>query len=74
MGREPLHVEQPGAGGAEQLDEADEGHLGGVGAAVEHRLAGEEPADGDAVEPADQLAVGVQASTLCAHPSSCSRR
>ena len=50
-----------GAGVPQPLDEGDEGHLGGVGRGVEHRLAGEEAADAHAVEPADELAVVVVA-------------
>src|SRR5205807_4259795 len=39
----------------EALAEVDDAGLGGVSAAVEHRLAGEDPAGEDAVEAADQL-------------------
>src|SRR5690606_41824117 len=52
------------------LDGADEGHLRGVGPPVEHRLAGEQPADGHAVEPPgeDRLAVvAVPAVALPGH-------
>ena len=61
----PLHVEQPSAPrgrlgaavvGGEQRDQVGERHLGGVGGAVEHRLAGEEAADGEAIEAALELA------------------
>ena len=41
----------------QQLDERDQRHLRRVGAAVEHRLAGEQAADGHAVEPAGQPVV-----------------
>ena len=55
----------------------DERDLRRVGRAVEHRLAREQPADGDAVQTADELAArspsGCHTSMLCAHPSSCSR-
>ena len=49
-----------------------------VTGAVEHRLAREETADGDAVEAADEMpasdvVVGLHTSMLCAQPSSCSR-
>src|SRR5947207_2091364 len=37
----------------------EERHLGGVPLVVEHRLAGEEAGDGQAVEPAGEGAVGV---------------
>ncbi len=55
----PLHVEQPArvAVGRQQPDQADQRHLRRVGLAVEHRLPGEQPADGHAVQPADQVAV-----------------
>ena len=42
-----------------QSTRRDERDLRGVGGRVEHRLAGEEPADAHAVEAADELAVGV---------------
>ena len=42
---------------ASTLDQADQRHLRRVGAAVEHRLAGEQAADGHAVEAAGQRAV-----------------
>ena len=70
---QPLHVEQRGAGLAQPVDEGDQRHLGSVRGVVEHRLAGEEPADAHAVQPTDQVAVVVAASTLCAQPSSCRR-
>ena len=42
----------------QELDEPDEGGLRGVGAHMEHRLGGEQPADRDAVQPAGET-VGV---------------
>ena len=55
----PLHVEQPPLGVlvGEQVDQAHQRHLGGVALAVEHRLAREQPADRDAVQPAGEPAV-----------------
>jgi adenine-specific DNA-methyltransferase len=44
-----LGVEEGEAGPVERLDDAGEGDLGGVGLAVEHRLAGEHGADGEPV-------------------------
>ncbi len=48
----PLHVEEGIVG--QQFDQPDERNLRRIGPAVEHRLAGEEAPDGDAVEPAGQ--------------------
>ena len=45
----------------EPVDERDEGDLRRVGGGVEHRLPGEQAIDAHAVEPADQLAVVVEA-------------
>jgi len=50
VGRLNLRVEQREASRAEPLDEVGDGGLRGVGAAVEHRLAAEEPAEGHAVK------------------------
>lgn len=55
-GGEHLDVEKGEVAFAEVLDEVEEGDFGGVGNAVEHGFAGEEPADGDAVDAAGQLA------------------
>ena len=57
--RLPLDVDEPTrvAVGDEQVAQADEGDLRGVADVVEHRLAGEEAADRDAVEAADERAV-----------------
>ena len=52
----PLHVEQRRAASSQPVDEVDQRDLRRVGRAVEHRLAGEQAADPDAVQPADQLA------------------
>ena len=66
----PLHVDEPTGRRRrpQQVDEADQGHLRRVAVAVEHRLAGEQAADGDAVQPADQRGPRAHASTLCAQP------
>src|SRR6478735_9275602 len=45
----PLHVEQPVAGRTQPVDQVHESDLRRVDRAAEHRLAGEEPTDGDAV-------------------------
>ena len=54
----PVRIRHGFFAGAEQLDQSDQGDLGGVAAIVEHRLAGEEPAGGHPVEAAGQLPVG----------------
>ena len=60
MRRRATDVQQASSGVAaapQELDEPDERRLRGVGAHVEHRLGGEEPADRDAVEPAREAVV-----------------
>ena len=52
-----LAVDQREVAVAQALDQGDEGGLGGIVAAAEHRLAEEQPAQRQAVESADQLAV-----------------
>lgn len=58
----------PGEGGQLAVDQAvapvgqpaaqlHEGHLGGIAGVGEHRFAAEHPAEGDAVQPADEFAV-----------------
>ena len=55
----PLDVEQPPRHtvGAEESDELDESDLGRVGPPVEHRLAGEQASEADAVQATGQLSV-----------------
>ena len=55
MRRGHLAVDEEVAAGLESGDERGEADLRGVGFQVEHRFAVEEPAEGDAVEPPDQL-------------------
>ena len=57
VGREPLHVEQRHPAGPQQPDQPHQGHLRSVPVQVHHRLAREEPADAQAVQPAGQLAL-----------------
>ena len=57
MGRRPLHVEQGRTVELQELDRRPARDLRRVGDPVEHRLAREEPADADAVQPADERAV-----------------
>ena len=58
-GRAPLHVDEPVRRPvvAQPFHQPHQRHLGGVPDPVEHRLAGEEAADRDAVQPAGQPAV-----------------
>ena len=50
----PLHVDQPVRAITHQINQAGQGHLGGIRPPVEHGLAGEQPANGHPVEPTGQ--------------------
>ena len=52
-----LRVEQAKSAGAQPRDEMGQSDLGGVGLAVEHALAKERRAQGDAIEPAHELSL-----------------
>ena len=57
MRRHPLDVEQAGLAGPHGLNQGDQGDLGCVPLMVEHRLTGEEPADGHSVQTGHQTVV-----------------
>jgi hypothetical protein len=52
-----LGIEQREATALQARHQMHQGHLAGVGLAAEHALAEERPAERDAIEAADQLAI-----------------
>lgn len=57
VGGQPLHIDQDARVGSDELNEVNEGNLGGIDAAMKHRLAGEESSESDTVKSTGQALV-----------------